>query len=189
MRFYLASASPRRAELLKQVGIDHEVIIPDVEEKIDQDLPPGQLAVLLASLKARAVADRLNKGLVLAADTLVIHNNKAIGKPRDRAEAREMLQFLSGDHHLVITGLCIINLDEGREASSFSETKVWMKKLAAETIDCYVESDEPLDKAGAYGIQGRAALFIEKIEGCYFNVVGLPLSLLDDLLKQTHYKL
>lgn len=189
MMLYLASASPRRAELLRQVGAKFRIVIPNVAEKIDQKIPPGQLAVSLALLKARAVADQLDYGVVLAADTLVVHKDKILGKPRDRAEAEEMLRLLNGDHHLVITGLYVINLDEGREASSFTETKVWMKKLTAKTIDHYIESDEPFDKAGAYGIQGRAALFIEKIEGCYFNVVGLPLSLLDDLLKQTHYTL
>lgn len=189
MKLYLASASPRRAELLRQVGVKFEIVIPRVEEIIDQKVPPGQLALSLASLKAHAVADKLGAGVVVAADTLVVHKGKILGKPRNKAEAREMLHLLNNDHHLVITGLHIINLNGGREASSFAETKVWMKKLTAEIIDRYIESDEPFDKAGAYGIQGKAALFIEKIEGCYFNVVGLPLSLLDDLLKKTHYTL
>lgn len=184
MNLILASASPRRALLLQQVGIPYEVVIPDVTEKIDKNLHPRKVVVEIARYKANAVRANLEKGIVLAADTIVALGNSILGKPEDKIEAYEMLKRLSGQEHLVLTGLVLHRVEDGTEVSGVAETRVWMKKLSAEVIKEYVESGEPLDKAGAYGIQGRAALFIERIDGCYFNVVGLPLSLLNDLLKK-----
>lgn len=182
-KIVLASASPRRAELLKQVGFAYDICIPEVDELIDPDRVPSSNAVELAKQKARCAAFNRDSGIVLAADTLVVSRGLVLGKPKSRDDAFRMLKSLSGTSHSVITGLCLIDIKKRREVCDFAETLVWMKNLTSAEIESYVASEEPMDKAGAYGIQGKAAVFIERIEGCYYNVVGLPLSLLDDMLK------
>jgi septum formation protein len=183
MKLILASASPRRADLLRQVGIDFQVVVPDISEDLDGSLPPSQIVTRLALRKALAVSKRFDQGFVLAADTLVIHRGIILGKPADQDDARRMLSLLSGDEHEVMTGMALVDAASGRSDSALSKTRVWLKTMTESEIEVYIATGEPLDKAGAYGIQGRAALFVEKIEGCYFNVVGLPLSLLYDLMK------
>lgn len=181
----LASASPRRAELLRQAGIPFTVApsgVTEEEEAYAAILPPGEMARHLALAKARAVAGRLASGLVLGADTVVFCRGEHLGKPRDADGARRMLAALSGAEHAVCTGLALVEAPAGRLESDFEETRVWMRTLETELIEAYVATGEPMDKAGAYGIQGKAAIFVEKIEGCYFNVVGLPLSRLFLLL-------
>jgi len=178
----LASASPRRADLLRQVGLEFTVIKPEVDESITNGEDPEEIVVTLAQKKALDVARRLESGFVLAADTIVVYDKTILGKPADGDEARRMLKFLSGKEHRVYSGLALYDLAGGGFQKGVSETRVWMKPLEEEHINRYVESGEPLDKAGAYGIQGRGAIFVEKIEGCYFNVVGLPLSLLFEML-------
>lgn len=182
MTLVLASASPRRARLLRQIGISFKVVEPGISERISGLENPAGLVVDLAKEKASAVARRLESGFVIGADTVVFYEGRILGKPADEEEARCMLEMLSGKVHAVFTGLALYNVAGGHYETGFSKTKVWMKPLAGKYIDLYVKSGEPLDKAGAYGIQGRGAVFIDKIEGCYFNVVGLPLSLLFDLL-------
>lgn len=189
MKLVLASASPRRAELLRQVGIPFKIIKPGIEEKPDYTLPPGDMVKGLAREKALVVARKINKGVIIAADTLVLHRGEALGKPTDPEEAGRMLRRLSGDVHEVITGLTLLDTSSGKDESGISMTRVWMKALSDDDIEAYVSSGEPLDKAGAYGIQGRAALYVEKIEGCYFNVVGLPLSLFFDLMQRMQIKI
>ncbi len=187
MKLILASASPRRAELLRQVGMSFDFVIPDICEQVEGQLAPEELVCLLARRKAEAIAHKIDRGLVLAADTLVHYRGLMLGKPADAEEAARMLQLLSGDHHEVITALYLIDAATGRIESGLSTTKVWMKELTAQEIAAYLATGEPYDKAGAYGIQGFAALFISRIEGCYFNVVGLPLSLLQELLNNMHF--
>jgi septum formation protein len=147
-------------------------------------LPPPERVMSLALDKARKVASRLDRGVVLGADTVVVAGDEYLEKPRDKEEARRMLQRLSGTCHQVFTGLALVDASTGRSVADFEETRVWMRELEKELIDAYLAAGEYKDKAGAYGIQGKAAYFIEKIEGCYFNVVGLPLSRLYLLLSR-----
>lgn len=176
----LASASPRRADLLAQVGIAHEVTVSHV---IEEDDRPGADAAEIAEGHARAkaldVAARRPGRLVLGADTVVVLDGAVLGKPRDADDARRMLALLSGRAHTVITAVAIARSDEGVAGLLALEhvvTQVRFRALSDEEIEAYVAGGEPMDKAGAYGIQGRGALLVREIAGCYFNVVGLPLS-------------
>ena len=187
MNLILASASPRRAELLNQAGISYEIIEPELEEKPDPAKNPCDIALDLAEEKARSVVQKLDRGVVLAADTLVVYRGELLGKPVDKGEARRMLRLLSGSSHEVITGLFLLDAASGLMEKGYSKTTVWMKNLSEVEINDYVEGGEPLDKAGAYGIQGSAALFVDRIEGCYFNVVGLPLSLLYEMIQKLQF--
>ncbi len=151
------------------------------------DILPAEPAVFARQIaldKAEQVAGKLSRGIVLGADTVVWHRGEILGQPKDPTDARRMLRRLSGDQHRVITGIALVDAASGRRLADVVETRVWVKELGGEPIDAYVLTGEPLDKAGAYGIQGKAALFIEKIEGCYFNVVGLPLGRLCLLLSR-----
>ena len=189
MKLILASASPRRAALLRQAGIPHRVVLSDLKiEERPEIFTPAELAVYLALQKARRVAAGLREGIVLGADTVVYHRGEVLGKPADLDEARRMLRRLSGGQHSVITGLALVNARTNICESDFAETRVWMRALEDELIDAYVATGEPMDKAGAYAIQGKAALFVERIEGCYFNVVGLPLYQLSLLLSRMEIK-
>ena len=180
----LASASPRRKELLKKIGLKFKVEPSNCEEKVSQELEPHELVKSLSLEKARLVAQNHKNALVIAADTFIVFKDKILGKPSTKTEAREMLEILNGKHHLVITGFTIIDTDSGRAVSKAVETKVYLKKLNSTEIDAYVDSKEPLDKAGAYAIQGLGSVIVEKIEGDYFNVIGLPLSALAESLKE-----
>ncbi len=182
MTLILASASPRRAALLRQVGLSFTAVEPGIDEDLAVTKEPGEMVVELAQEKALATSRRFNSGFVLAADTLVVLDGLYLGKPADEDDARRMLFMLSGREHEVYTGLALLNAATGNLKTDFARTRVWMKLLDREHVEFYLKTREPFDKAGAYGIQGRGALFIDKIEGCYFNVVGLPLSLLFELL-------
>lgn len=184
MNLILASASPRRAELLKQAGISFTVEIPGIEEVNEKSVSPRGLVLKLAGMKALAVSERLKEGYLLSADTIVVHKSEILGKPADKEEAKQMLSRLSGEKHQVFTGLALMNVSTGMIETGAEATTVWMKKLDINHIEAYIATGEPFDKAGAYGIQGRAALFIRKIDGCYTNVVGLPLGLLFDLISR-----
>ncbi len=172
----LASKSPRRKELLKQIGIPFVVVVSDAEEVSGNSWTPAALVVENAKRKARAVAEKYPDSPVLGADTVVSLEGKIFGKPKDKDEARKMLTALSGKMHEVTTGLALINRNEIRTTSV--TTKVFFDTMTKADIDAYIATDEPMDKAGAYAIQGKAARFIEKIEGSYSNVVGLPLNAL-----------
>ena len=180
----LASNSPRRRELLRQIGVHFTVVPAHLDEHIRQGETPESYASRLALEKAREVGRLAGNGLIIAADTIVVLNDTILGKPSGPEEAEEMLARLSGTMHRVITGLAVFDAPTGRSAVRTAMTRVWFRNLSQEDIRSYVSSGEPLDKAGAYGIQERGALFVEKIEGCYFNVVGLPLALLAELLKE-----
>ena len=181
MTFYLASASPRRKALLEQVGLKPRVLPSRVAESRKRGEKPEAMVLRLATAKAAEVAVRLatqgeRRGWVLAADTTVAVGAKVLEKPLDPAQAVRMLGALSGRAHTVHTGVSLMNLDSG-EAHRFVEaTRVFFRQLSAPEIAAYVATGEPLDKAGAYGIQGAAAAFVRRIEGDYYNVVGLPLA-------------
>ena len=177
----LASKSPRRKELLKQISIPFVVVVSDAEEVSGNSWTPAALVVENAKRKARAVAEKYPDSPVLGADTVVSSEGKIFGKPKDKDEARKMLTALSGKMHEVTTGLALINRNEIRTTNV--TTKVFFDTMTKADIDAYIATEEPMDKAGAYAIQGKAARFIEKIEGSYSNVVGLPLNALIQLGK------
>ena len=177
-RIILASASPRRKELLEQVGVEFE-IIPAVGEEIITDSRPQQAVLDLSAQKAAEVAAKVQEdAIILGADTVVAFGDKVLGKPKDEADAEQMLSLLSGKTHSVYTGVTIIvkQSGESRSYSFYEETKVTMYTLSEQQIVSYIRTGEPMDKAGSYGIQGRGAVFIEKIQGDYNNVVGLPIA-------------
>ncbi|MDO9513286.1 MAG: Maf family protein [Elusimicrobiota bacterium] len=170
----LASKSPRRSELLKKAGLEFTVAPSAYKEEMHLDLRPEQLAEYLALKKAEDVAASHPEALVIGADTIVVVDGIALGQPADAATAREMLEKLSGRGHRVITAFALMCLASGAKKVKSVSTKVYFRPLTAEEIDSYIKSGEPMDKAGAYAIQGGAASFVEKTEGDYYNVVGLP---------------
>lgn len=187
MRIILASSSPRRHELLKMIGLDFEVLPPlDVDEDSYSSTAPGDIVVELAVKKAKSVAEKLlEKGepsLVIGVDTLVEIDGLLLGKPSSREGALKMIELLQGKTHRVFSGVGVIEIPTQRIESGYEVTKVTFFALTPREIEAYVASGEWVDKAGAYAIQGRASLFLERIEGCYFNVVGLPLALLRKIL-------
>ena len=171
----LASASPRRAELLASAGIRFEAASSDIAEELPPDERPVDHVRRLAEAKARAVAGRHAGRFFVGADTIVVCEGEPMGKPRDRRDAERMLRRLSGKPHEVITAYAVYDAAGDRIEIAAVTTRVQFKPLRPEEIAAYVETDCPLDKAGAYGIQGRAASMVERIEGSYTNVVGLPL--------------
>ncbi|MBI1897545.1 MAG: septum formation inhibitor Maf [Acidobacteria bacterium] len=177
----LASRSPRRKKILERAGLPAAVRVAEIDEARRDRESPAAYAVRLAREKAEAVEWHEGE-LILAADTIVVVDDEVLGKPRDAADAARMLAKLSGRDHRVITGICLRSA--GRTVVDYAETSVRFVKLSPEEIDAYVASGEPLDKAGAYAVQGLASKFVERIEGCYFNVVGLPISLVYRLLKE-----
>jgi septum formation protein len=207
MSLILASSSPRRQELLHAAGIEFAVEPADLPEIPQPDEPPRQFAERMAREKAHVVAQRHRKPgeWVLAADTVVFVNGEILGKPADApdpdADAARMLRLLSGREHRVITGVCLVDsgqwsvvsgqqlpaADRRPSAVDFvasETTRVWMEALSEEDIRDYIATGEPMDKAGAYAIQGRASRWIPRIEGCYFNVVGLPVPLVYRMLRE-----
>ncbi len=189
-KIILASASPRRRELLENLGIDFDIVIPDTDEScISTETEPELYVQELALLKAAGAAKKLGKTLfsdriVIAADTIVVSEGKILGKPKDSADAKEMLKGLSGKTHQVMTGFSVFRIKDGFSVCKTVTTDVTFKELSDETITRYIATKEPLDKAGAYGIQGFGAVLCEKLSGDYFNVVGLPVSMLYEVLKE-----
>lgn len=180
----LASGSPRRKELLGSLGLSFDIQVSDADESFVPGTDPVEIVQDLAYRKAMAVANTLTNGLVLGADTIVVHEGQILGKPVDEADAKRMLSLLSGNVHTVYTGIALVEAGGGREVRDVRGTEVVMKPLTQEQIDSYVATGEPMDKAGAYGIQGLAAPFITEIHGDYYSVVGLPISLVADHLAQ-----
>lgn len=185
-KIILASASPRRKELLEKIGLNFEVDPSSCEEGVYvySGLEPHELAQRISLEKAKVVASKHAEALVIAADTIVVSGSQILGKPHTENEARKMLKAISGKSHCVITGFSIIDTRTNKTLSRSVETKVQVRELTSLEIDAYVKSKEPLDKAGAYAIQGLGAAIVERIEGDYFNVVGLPLSALAGSLKE-----
>lgn len=184
-RLILASASPRRADLLSQIGLKFEIYPSNIPEiTSDKNATHEVVTKELALQKARSVAKHHTEGLVIGADTLVSFENKLLGKPMNTIHAQEMLTCLSGTCHKVVTGVAIVDTKLKTEKTWAETTQVYFRKLCHAEIVAYIETGEATDKAGAYGIQGRGAAFVKRIEGCYFNVVGLPLaSLVEQLME------
>lgn len=181
-RIILASGSPRRKEILERYGLSVMVVKSDIVEKIHQGETPEQISMSLAFNKAYTVSKAFTGDIIIGADTIVVYENKILGKPRNDEEAYEILSMLSGNVHEVITGISIIKAGTNQKIIDYEITKVKFKNLSQSRIQKYIESKESFDKAGAYGIQGVGAILVEKIDGCYSNVVGLPLSKIDNLL-------
>jgi septum formation protein len=178
----LASASPRRAELLRQLELEFQIVSSDATEVFDEQLSPLELCQLNAHRKARAVAKKIPDALVLGADTLVFLNGEIMGKPRDLAEARRMLAQLQGCMHQVVTGVSLIHLRAHRERLFAASTDVTFLPLTTEQINNYLGRMNPLDKAGAYAIQEHGEMIVSEISGSYSNVVGLPVERLQEEL-------
>lgn len=181
-KLVLASGSPRRREILEQIGLDFEVIPSGIDEASPEGCSPEEAAMAIALRKARHVTKKVRyPALVIGADTIVILRGEIMGKPADARQAFQMLNRLSGEEHTVITGVAVTNSENGEERTGYERTLVRMKGICPERIEKYVCTGEPLDKAGAYAVQGRAAVFIHSIKGCYYNVVGLPVAKLDSM--------
>jgi septum formation protein len=180
VRLILASASPRRSELLRAAGIAFDVVVAAIDESILPGETPQQHVRRLADAKARAVRERAGERPVLAADTVVVVDGTILGKPADDRDAKRMLRLLAGRSHQVMTGVCLADGAKGVESVVEVSTVVFAPLTDAE-IDWYVASREPFDKAGAYAIQGLASRFVTRVEGSYSNVVGLPVHLVYDL--------
>lgn len=181
----LASASPRRRQLLEMLGLDFQVMtspFPE-EEETKAHGSPSEMVTDLAKGKAEAIGRIAPEALVIAADTIVVAGDRLLGKPSDEDEAYEMLSLLSGRWHEVYTGLVLLHLQKEERVVSHEVTKVHFRNLTDAEIEAYIRTGEPGDKAGGYGIQGLGATLVDRIEGCFFNVMGLPLSLLSTALK------
>ena len=180
----LGSGSPRRRHLLDMLGIAHEVVVPaEVDERRIEGEPPEEMALRLAVEKANSVRRLRPDAVVLAADTIVVIDGLVLGKPADAAEAARMLATLSGREHRVVTAVALA-LADGTVLRRCDVTRVWFRALTPETIEDYVATGEPLDKAGSYGVQGYGGVLIERVEGDFFGVMGLPLRLVTDLLAE-----
>jgi len=181
----LASSSPRRNELLQNLKIPFKVCVPEVDENLDKTLPSDIYVQELALLKGSAVLKQCRQRsnvVIIAADTVVSKDKLILGKPKDMDEARMMLSMLSGKIHEVVSGICV--LDGHLAVCRYEKTEVVFKTLSDEQIESYIHTKEPFDKAGAYAMQGEASQFVERIEGDYYNVVGLPMRLLCRILKE-----
>ncbi|MFZ2957087.1 MAG: Maf family protein [Candidatus Ozemobacteraceae bacterium] len=188
---YLASQSPRRQEILREIGIPFSVISSPYNENLADvaELPPSEQATKLAALKAFHAAKNISTGLVIGADTIVVLEKHILGKPRDREDARQMLEMLAGKAHRVITGIALVDAGGLSTITHAEVTKVYFRGVSATEISRYLDTPEPYDKAGAYAIQGLAGLFVERIDGCYYNVVGFPLVAFSRLMKEAGYDL
>ena len=182
----LASQSPRRIELLKTVIKNFRIVPSKIDEVCDINLSPEENAILLGRKKATWVAKEHPHNLVIGADTMVVLENKIIGKPTDAENARQILRQLSGQEHKVITGVAVVHL---KIFSAVSISHVRIKALTQNEINSYVESGEPMDKAGAYAIQGEGSFLVESYSGSYSNIIGLPMDLLKDLLQKLNFSI
>lgn len=181
MNIILASASPRRKQIMENAGFSFIVFKAEIDEEITENLQLNELVIDLALKKALEAKKHFGNGIIIGADTLVEIDGKVLGKPVNEQEAREMLNLLSGKTHSVYTGLAVIYKD--KTITDFVKTKVVFRKLSEAEIDWYIETGEPFDKAGGYGIQEKGSLLVKEIEGDYFNVVGLPIARLNEILK------
>ena len=183
-RLILASRSPRRRELLKQLGLEFDVIVDNPAENPIWGLSSTELVQAMALQKAKHAASTLSGGVLLGADTIVEYRKRNFKKPRSKEEAEEFLMFLSGKTHRVHTGVAIVDIEGNRWPTTCATTRVTFRDLSTEEIRAYIRTKEPMDKAGGYGIQGIGAIFVEKIEGSYSNVVGLPLEVVAQMLPE-----
>ncbi len=178
----LASGSPRRKQILRLAGIAPKIIVPDVNEDLDGIESPRDYAITLARLKLESIP--ADESLTIAADTIVVLNDKILGKPVDNLDARRILRFLSGRRHWVMTALALRNGKSDKIYVDGEKSYVTFNDLKSADIKCYVDSGEPMDKAGAYGIQGMGELLVEKLEGSLLNVIGFPIELFVRMLRE-----
>lgn len=174
-KIILASTSPRWHELAVAMGLDFEIVPSSYEEDMTLKMTPEKLVMTLAYGKAAAVAKKLKTGIVIGVDTIVVYKNKRLGKPKTKANSYKMLKMLSGKVHEVYSGMAIIDCQTGKTVKDFEITKVYFSQLTEKEINSYIGTGQSLDKAGAYGIQGLGSIFVKRIDGCYFNVMGLPI--------------
>jgi len=179
-KLVLASGSPRRAEILERAGWPYEIIVAGIDETLLPNEEAAAYVQRLARSKAEKVASGLDHGLVLGADTIVVVDDQILGQPLDEADARRMLDLLNAKWHEVLTGVALVRVG-GETRVGYETTRVRFAEMSDEEIDWYTGTGEPFGKAGAYGIQGKASLFIEEIEGDYFNIMGLPIRLVYEL--------
>ncbi|MEX1377048.1 MAG: Maf family protein [Eubacteriales bacterium] len=177
----LASGSPRRKELLMRMGVDFDIMLCDAEEIYDENMPPAQIVEFLAKQKAEIVNKMAQGRVVIGADTVVSIGEHILGKPADQKEAYDMIKKLSGNWHDVITGICIFENEE--YLLEHEITKVHFVDMTEDEIKSYINTDEPYDKAGAYGIQGLAGMYIDRIEGDFYNIMGFPMAKVRNMLK------
>lgn len=187
LRIILASASPRRADLLKQIGVEFDIAPSEVGELPHPDEAPADYITRIARAKVITVARKRESGLVIGADTVVVLDGHLLGKPNDEADASRMLRQLSGKWHAVMTGVALFDVATRGEVADYDKTLVKFAQLTDTEIEWYISTGEPMDKAGAYGVQGRAGLFVEEIAGNYCNVVGLPIPLVYRLARRLGY--
>jgi len=174
-KIILASQSPRRKDLLSQIGLKFEVDPSNYQEDMSLKMDPKELAEYLSLGKAKDVAQRHKDSIIIAGDTFCVLDKEVLGKPKTKENAKAMLQKLSGKTHSIITGFAIIDTETKKQISKSVETKVYFRNISEKEIDTYIDSGEPMDFAGAYAIQHLGGLFVEKIDGDYFNIVGLPI--------------
>lgn len=182
--FVLASGSPRRKRILEGLDLDFEIETPGIEENEEAGETPDEHVVRLAGLKAAEVAKRRSEGTILAADTVVFLEGVLLGKPADPADAARMLRAISGRWHEVFTGLALVRCSDDTRAVGFERTRVLVRELSDRAIEGYVAGGEPLDKAGSYAIQECGAALVSRVDGCFYNVVGLPVVRLTGLLEE-----
>lgn len=184
-RIILASSSPRRFEILKSIKLDFEVIPSSYEEKMTGSMDVQDEVTFLAYNKALNVSGKVNdrNSIIIGADTVVCKDGRILGKPSSRQDAFDTLKMLSGTNHFVITGLCVMDMTDNKIVKHAEKTEVFFRDLTDDQINRYIDTREPFDKAGSYGIQGLGSVFVKKIDGCYFNVVGLPVYKLYDILR------
>jgi len=188
-KLVLASSSPRREEILNQLKLNFTIVPSKINEESYNHQTAEELVQKLSVDKAKSVAELVEDALIIAADTVVVCDDKIIGKPADQEEAKEQLQFLQGREHRVITGLAVYSSDTGESYVAYSSTDVKMLEIGTERIEKYISTGEPMDKAGSYGIQGIGGLFIESINGSYYSVVGLPIHQLAEMLDKFDYSI
>ena len=178
----LASKSPRRRKLMNLLGYPFRCITPDVEEDFVEGEKPDQHVIRLSELKAVSAGEQFDQGIIIGSDTIVVVDSEILGKPRSAEEALDTIMMLQGRTHYVLTGFTLYDSKTKKIFSSYETTEVTMRKISLDIAKKYIETNEPLDKAGSYGIQGYGAVLIKSVNGCYFNVMGLPLSSLMEAL-------
>ena len=187
-KIILASASPRRRELLSKIGLEFDVVPSNYDEKLDSDIFTYEKIENLALNKAKDVASRINESaIIIAADTVVVLNGKILGKPHTKQDAREMISALSAKMHEVITAIAMIDTESKKTIVRSNSTKVKFRKISEDEVEKYISTDEPYDKAGGYAAQGLAAIFIEKIDGCFNNVVGISVFEVYQMLQEFNF--
>jgi len=183
-KLILASQSPRRKQLLKQIGLSFEICPSKIEEVLDSRLTPRKQVETLSQQKAHAVAAKFKNAIILAADTMVALNGNVYGKPKDKKDAIHMLRKFSGGTHTIVTGFTIIDTETKKTVTKSTETKIWFRKITLSEIESFLEKEKPYDKAGAYAIHELASIFTEKIDGDFFGAMGLSVYLVAKELKK-----